>query len=340
MARVEFGLFLDLATEGVTIDTHLATYGPLVELAASQGITSVWAGESYPRGAAGGFQHVPGPMLVLSALAASGAMRMGTAVTIAPAWQPLRLAYDALVMDQLTGGRFELGLGLGTAPTWKQFGVDPTTVGEWLDELIDALKALWSGADGFEGRLIRIAGGIGPRPIQAGGPPIWVGGKIGRSARRAALRGDGYLAGTHFGMSLVLRQIERYRQALRDAGRDRASGRVSVNRIVVLADDEEVAWRDGGPYVARLLRKYASLRMFPGAERLAEANPSDEAAVRAAARGMCLVGSPADVLRDLETLADAGVTQVQLRPAPGGMPAELVARTLELAGREVVPRFS
>ncbi len=339
MPRMEFGLFLDLPTEATTVDRHVAAYRELIALAETQGMTSIWAGESYPRGG-GGFQHVPSPMLVLASLATSTHMSLGTGVTLAPAWQPLRLAYDGLLMDHISSGRFTLGLGLGSAPTWKQFGIDRATLGEWVDELIDALKALWSGADGYAGRLIEIEGPIGPPPVRPGGPPIWVGGKIARSARRAALHADGYLAGTHFGSELIHTQIERYRAALTGAGRDPAGGRVSVNRILVLADDEESAWRDARPGVGRLLRKYAALKMFPGWDHLSAADPADLAALRTAAAGMCLIGTPTSVRAELEAFAAAGVTQIQLRPLPGGLDPSIAAQTLELAGRELIPRFS
>jgi alkanesulfonate monooxygenase SsuD/methylene tetrahydromethanopterin reductase-like flavin-dependent oxidoreductase (luciferase family) len=206
-----------------------------------------------------------------------------------------------------------------------------------MDEQIRALRALWAGEDGFHGRFFDVDGVIGPRPIQPGGPPIWVGGKIGRSVRRAAALGDGYLAGTHFGLGMVLKQVAGYRAALEAAGRDAGAGRVAVNRIVVIAEDEETAWDEAAPHVERLLRKYAALKMFPGAPDLAAAPPGDREALRRAADGMCLVGTPDQVVAGLREYTEAGVQQVQLRPAPGGMPVEVARRTIELAGRHVVP---
>lgn len=339
MSRLDFGLFLDLATDGVTVEEHLETYRPLVALAEDHGFGSVWAGESYPRGGPG-FQHVPSPMLVLAALSGFTSMRLGTGVTLLPVWDPLHLAYDTTILDQLSGGRFELGVGLGAMPTWKQFGLDPATLGDRTDEQIRALRALWAGKDGFHGSYFDIDGAIGPRPIQEGGPPIWVGGKIGRSTRRAAQLGDGYLAGTHFGMGMVRKQLAGYREALAAAGKDPAAGRASVNRIVVLADDERQAWDDSAPYLERLLRKYAAMKMFPGAADLAAADRGDRAALMQAAEGMCLVGTPDSLVTQLREYADVGVDQVQIRPAPGGMPAAVATRTIEMAGRDVLPAFN
>lgn len=329
MARLEFGVFLDLATESTTLGEHMRVWRPLLERAEAVGFGSVWAGESYPRGG-GGFQHAPDPLLVLAALSQVTSMRLGTGVLLLPVWDTLKLAYDAIVLDQLSEGRLELGVGLGAAPTWKQFGIDPAIVGARLDEQLMVLRALWAGEASYEGVHVRFEGAIGPRPVQAGGPPIWVGGKIGRSARRAAELGDGYLAGTHFGLGLVRTQVERYRATLADTGR--GPGRVAVNRIVVLADDPEQAWAEGGASVERLLRKYAALKMFKGAEELAAAPAGDMGALRRAATGMCLVGTPETVAEELAAYTDLGIDHIQLRPAPGGMPAAVAARTIELAG--------
>jgi alkanesulfonate monooxygenase SsuD/methylene tetrahydromethanopterin reductase-like flavin-dependent oxidoreductase (luciferase family) len=145
------------------------------------------------------------------------------------------------------------------------------------------------------------------------------------------------MAGTHFGLGMVKKQIAGYRAALETAGKEPASGRVSVNRILVLADDTEQAWSDASPYIERLLRKYSALKMFPGAADLAAAPPGDIDAVRRAAEGMCLVGTPESVIDELADYVAAGVDQIQFRPAPGGMPAGVATRTIELAGKQVLP---
>ena len=337
MTRTEFGLFLDMATEDSTVGQHVAAYLPLIRLAEAVGFTSLWCGESYP-GAVGGFQHVPSPLLVLAALSQHTSMTLGTAVALLPVWDPLRLAYDTTVLDQLTGGRFVLGVGLGAAPTWKQFGLDPATIASRTDESIQALRALWSGTP-FSGRFFTIDKAIGPRPVRPGGPPILVGGKIARSARRAALLGDGFLAGTHFGLPQIARQIAVYRDARAGAGMDPAGGIVSVNRIVVLAATDEEAWADAAPAVERLLRRYAALNMFEGAAAFKTTVPGDQAALRAAVSDMAFIGSPETVAARLAEYVAMGVGQFQLRPSPTGMPAPIAQRTIELAGTRLLPRF-
>ena len=101
-------------------------------------------------------------------------------------WNPITLAYEGAVLDQLCGGRLVIGVGIGRPRDWAKFGLPREVIGDRMDEMLAALKALWSGADGYEGTTISAPGAIWPRPIQPGGPPLWVGGSIGRAMRRAA----------------------------------------------------------------------------------------------------------------------------------------------------------
>ena len=109
---------------------------------------------------------------------------------------------------------------------------------------------------------------------------------------------------------------------------------------MVLAEDHEQAWQNAAPHIEKLLRKYAAMRMFPGAVDLAAAERGDLDALKRAADGMCLVGTPQSVIEELAAYADAGADQIQIRPAPGGMPAAVATRTVELAGDHVLPALS
>ena len=100
---VKFGLALDFWNTSKPLDSLLEDYVGLLTLAEQYGFDSVWAGENRPRSAESG--HVPSPLLVLSALARSTRLRLGTGVTLLPVWHPLRLAYDAAMLDQISAGR-------------------------------------------------------------------------------------------------------------------------------------------------------------------------------------------------------------------------------------------
>ncbi len=333
---MEFGLALDFGTERATLDRVLDEYMPLLRLAERQGFTSVWAGEAYPTGS--GYFHLPSPLLVLAALAPRTRLGLGTGVTLLPMWPPLRLAYDAAVLDQLTGGRLVLGVGLGAPPTWARFGVPREGLADRIDETLALLRALWSGADGYHGQVVSVEGGIAPLPIQPGGPPLWVGGLVARAARRAARYGDGWYASSNYRFVDVERQAARYRAALAAEGKDPAAAVVSVNRLCFLAPTVEQARRQGGEYLERVLQRYAGYGglLAPDGQTL---RPG-QALLDVVADQHCLIGSPETVAARLEDYARAGVTHVQLRVAPGDMPAELVAQSITIAGEQLLPRLA
>src|SRR2546423_6870737 len=108
---MKFGFALDFATPIRTLDQQIDRYMELIRLGEQYGFDSVTAGEGYATRPDWG--HVSSPLLVLAALAARTSMRLGTSVTLMPSWNPLKLAYDAAVLDQLTSGRLILGIRPG-----------------------------------------------------------------------------------------------------------------------------------------------------------------------------------------------------------------------------------
>ncbi|HLG70771.1 MAG TPA: LLM class flavin-dependent oxidoreductase [Chloroflexota bacterium] len=326
---MDFGLALDFGTNRATLDKVLDEYVPLLKLAEEHGFHSVVAGQSFP--GRGGSFHVASPFLVLAALAPRTSLRLGTGVTLQPAWHPLNLAYDGAILDQLSGGRFFMGISVANPGDWDRFGMPRETIGRRFDELLQAMKALWSGADGYEGELVKVKQAIHPLPIQPGGPPILVGGLSPRAARRAAAYADGYYAATQYRLGAVGDQVGRYKTALREAGKSADRPEVAINRLCCVAETDEQAVNEGRPYVTKVLRAYASRGALAGETadhlQLLERTMGD----------VCLVGSPDTVRRQMEAYAQAGVTRFELRVAPGDMPAEMVARTIRLVGEHVIP---
>lgn len=154
---------------------------------------SFWAGEEYP---------VYDPWLTLAAIAArTERIRLGITVTPLARRRPWKVAREAVTLDHLSHGRLILGVGLGdsTDKSFTAFGeeTDPRRRAEMLDESLEILAGLWSGApfhyDGQHYHIEEVT--LHPRPVQAPRIPIWVGGWWPRPkpALRAA-RWDGYVA--------------------------------------------------------------------------------------------------------------------------------------------------
>lgn len=329
---ITMGLAVDFQSPTRTLDQQLDGFRQLIAVAERHGFDSVTAGEGY--GQRPDFGHLPSPLLALAALSSSTHMKLGTGVTLLPSWQPVRLAEDAALLDQILGGRLLLGVALGSPALARRFGRDPAQSGDFLDDMLAALRALWAGEDGFEGKHLQIDGGIGVRPIRLGGPVMWVGGSVRRSAERAAEWGDGWIASTSYSFDEVARQSRRYREALVARGKDPSRGVVVANRLTIVAEtDADV--RHAAEYGGKILERYARGGSFGDDPSVRSASGSQLLHLMDEAR--CVVGTPDGVIQTLRRYEAAGVTHVQARVSPADTPLELAIRTVEVLGKHVLP---
>jgi probable F420-dependent oxidoreductase len=137
--------------------------------------------------------HGPVPNGLVQLAAAAGAtstIRLLSALTVVPLYQPAVLAKLVTTLDQVSGGRLEFGVGVGGEypPEFEASGVNVKQRGSRTDETLDLLQQLWTGEKvDFTGKYVRIPGlRLQPGPVQPGGPPIWLGGRKPAAIRRAA----------------------------------------------------------------------------------------------------------------------------------------------------------
>jgi alkanesulfonate monooxygenase SsuD/methylene tetrahydromethanopterin reductase-like flavin-dependent oxidoreductase (luciferase family) len=205
---VQFGLIVQMTGA-------LGYPRPLVRLA-QEAETAGWDGFfiwDVFGGAPDAPEPVVDPWIALAAIAATTKrIRFGPMVTPLPRRRPWKLAREAASLDHLSGGRLILGVGIGTPPEeFARFGEepDPRIRAEMLDEGLEVLTGLWSGAPySFQGRHYQVEETVLlPRPIQQPRIPIWVGGTWPRKPpfRRAA-RWDGVFPGGLHG-NLTLDEI-------------------------------------------------------------------------------------------------------------------------------------
>jgi len=167
---------------------------------------------------------IPDPLIWLAfAAAAAPTLRLGTCILIVPQRNPLILAKELATLDQLSGGRVELGLGVG----WMQEEFDALGIpwerrGARNDEYIEAMRALWAGPHAeYHGEFVYFEPATcSPRPVN-GDIPVIVGGDSEAAVRRAARIADGYFPGEGDADRLA-GLIARVKQATEDAGRDPA----------------------------------------------------------------------------------------------------------------------
>ncbi|MGW7080074.1 LLM class flavin-dependent oxidoreductase [Streptomyces sp. NPDC054866] len=133
----------------------------------------------------------PEPLVALALLAgATSRIRVQTEVLLAPLRDTALLAKQAATLDQMSGGRLVLGLGVGGREDDHQVaGTDIRTRGRRLDEQMAVMRRLWSGEPYGDG-----IGPIGPAPARPGGPEVLFGGFKPAAIERVARWGDGFLA--------------------------------------------------------------------------------------------------------------------------------------------------
>lgn len=217
--------------------TSAAAVQALGQAAEASGIESIWTVEhvvvpkgyqsTYPYDRSGrmpGGEDIPfpDPLIWLSHLAAvTSTVKLATGVLILPERQPLVLAKQCATLDQLSGGRFVLGVGAGwLAEEFQALEIPFAERGRRTDDYIGALRAAWGEQPArYEGTFTRFDDVYSmPRP-EAGTIPVVVGGHSEAAARRAGRLGDGFFPGRASESSLT-RLIGVMREAAQEAGRD------------------------------------------------------------------------------------------------------------------------
>ena len=194
------------------------------------------------------YRSVLDPMVALGyAAAVTSRIRLGVAVINLPFVSPAYLAKQATTVDVLSGGRLDLGLGIGWMP--EEFtitGASTARRGARTEEFLAVLRTLWDdGVSSFDGEFYTIpAGRQDPRPVQRPGPPVLLGGMSRAAMERAGRLADGWITSSRADLSAIGEAIAVIGGAASAAGRDPEAVRI-VCRGVVLAGTEAKG-PDGG----------------------------------------------------------------------------------------------
>ncbi len=221
--------------------------------AEAAGFESVWGGEHvvlpdsiasrYPYTADGKIPAepdtpIPDPLIWLAfAAAAAPTLRLGTCILIVPQRNPLVLAKELATLDRISGGRVELGLGVGwLEEEFDALGVPWARRGARNDEYVEAMRALWAGPHAeYHGEFVDFDPvTCSPRPVN-GNIPVLVGGDTDAAIGRAVRLADGYFPGEgdHQRLGALLGRL---RQAAEVAGRDPASIEINAMFGTQMAD--------------------------------------------------------------------------------------------------------
>jgi probable F420-dependent oxidoreductase len=280
--------------------------------------------------------YIPSPLIAAAAVAArTKRMRVMTNIVILPLYDPVRIAEDAAVLDVISNGRLDLGVGMGYRPEeFAGYGIDIKTRGARADEMLQIIRRLWHGERvTFHGKHFNIEGAkLTPLPVQKPNPPIWVGGFSKYAMRRAARYGDGYTAG---GMSRAI--YEQYLAELRKADKDASQARVTGGSLwLVVGDDPERTFAKVAPHVLYWYNAYA--KFFETTEM--KLWPIMQSTDELKTRKLLTVLTPDDAVKLIkEQIGEIPVESYSVPISPPGMPADQFRSHLELFAQKVIPHF-
>ncbi len=297
-----------------------------VRHAEALGFDAFWLAQHHFDGTEGG---MPAPLVFLGHVAAlTSRIRLGTGIITLPLDHPVRVAEDAAVLDILSGGRLEVGVGSGGTPgAFSAFGLDHADRAAVYDRNLQALRAAWAGeAVGGGNRLYPAAPGLNNR--------VWQATFSVAGGERAGRDGDGLLLSRtqprpkgqpHLRLhEIQLPIVEAYLAAL-PAG---CAPRVLASRSVVVADNRA----DALSFAEAGLRRIAERFRAVGHESLGDGTAD---LIRAFDTHL---GTPAEVAESLAANLTLGhATDVAVQVHSVDPPHRFILRSLELFATRVAP---
>jgi alkanesulfonate monooxygenase SsuD/methylene tetrahydromethanopterin reductase-like flavin-dependent oxidoreductase (luciferase family) len=283
----------------------------------------------------------PSPSVFIAAAAQhSQRLRLGTLVYTLPQYHPLRLAEEICMLDHLTGGRFDFGIGRGISPIELGFyGLTPEEAAERFVECRDiVLEALTSERLTHHGAYYDFDDvPMVMSPVQKPHPPLWYGVSKPSSTQWAAANGVNIVM--NLAPDATRAVIETYRSEWANAGKAvETLPLMGVSRHVVIADTQDEAvetarlaypqWRASLMLLWEQRGITAPFIAYP---------PTPEEAL---ATGWIYAGTADSVRAQIEELVQAsGITYLLCRFAFGQMPLVSALQSVELFAGEVMPAF-
>jgi alkanesulfonate monooxygenase SsuD/methylene tetrahydromethanopterin reductase-like flavin-dependent oxidoreductase (luciferase family) len=359
---MEFGLFNSLYVPRQLSDRdpgaehrRLMDEIAVVQAADRSGFKYTWATEHHFLTE---YSHLSANEVFLGYLAhATERIHLGSGIfnVTPPVNHPARVAERVALLDHLSEGRFEFGMGRGSSTTEQRgFGIpEPDLTRDMFDEVVAEFRKMWRDDEypGFDGEFFSMpARNVLPKPYTKPHPPMWVAAGSPSTFEKAGRMGLGVLCFTMFGPEPLKPLIESYKRALEDAEPvgDFVNDNVMVTtQMLCLEDGQRVRDLAGSGeltqgYQNSLVFRY--LDTFPKPpeipvwpELIPEPTPADiEERINA---GVAMYGTPDEVARAAAAYAAAGVDQVVFGLLSSLIPREVAVEAIETFGAHVLPEF-
>jgi alkanesulfonate monooxygenase SsuD/methylene tetrahydromethanopterin reductase-like flavin-dependent oxidoreductase (luciferase family) len=348
MMKIDFGVFDHLDRGGFELGEHYRNRLKLIEHYDEVGLYAYHLAEHH--GTSLGM--APSPSVFLSAVAQrTERLRMGPMVYVLPVHEPLRLIEEICMLDQLSHGRFEIGVGRGVSPFELNFHkVDHD---KSRDIFLDAFACL---SAGLAARTFSYAGThftydnvpMALEPVQKPHPAFWYGSSNAFGSTFAGEQGMHFLSLGPTNFAKI--NIDAFRVAFAKRGgaafpkaEFRGGAAIGVLRNIVVADTDAEAQRIAGPAMAHHLDMLNWLRNQHGSSELAgRLNVPRAASLEENLRdGSLIAGTPDTVVAAIERqTAELGINYLLSYLFFGKMTLAEALRSLQLMRTEVMPRIA
>lgn len=331
---MKFGLFL--GAEYPARRSMAARVNALVEqvrLARDLGFDCALAGQhylSYP-------VQILQPTPLLGRLAAeAGDMRIGTGIVLLPLQHPVDMAEQVATLDQITGGRFIFGVGLGyEKEEFEAFGLEVSDRVGRFEESLGLMKQLWTEDEvHFEGKHFTLHTRPSSWPLQKPYPPVWIAANGHGPVRRAARLGDVWFANPHARFSTLAEQMDIYEAALAEYGTERPED-VVVSRELFVAESQAEAMRIARPALHERYRVYA----VQGQDEQLPPGDRFESDFDALAADRFVLGDPQQCIEEIRRYEELGFNHFIIDYHWLDLDDATALNTLRLFGERVMPAF-
>lgn len=294
----------------------------------AHGFESVLLGEHH--GLDDGFN--PSPMVLGAAIAArTSRIRIQIAALLLPLHDPVRIAEDIAVLDNISDGRVDVTIGLGYVKSeFDMYGVALEERVKLVESKADALRRALDGDHFLYGeRQVHVT----PRPVQRPHPPLFFGGSVKAAARRAARFGDGFMP-----MSLAPEVLETYTSSCRELGKEAGPiiDLMTGPQFIYVTEDPDKAWHDIAPHALHETNSYTKLLAGSGTEapyRLMESIDDLKNS------GLFAIVTPDECVELAHKLEKTG-SIMSFNPTMSGLSEALSWENLELFAWKVLPKLS
>jgi alkanesulfonate monooxygenase SsuD/methylene tetrahydromethanopterin reductase-like flavin-dependent oxidoreductase (luciferase family) len=273
-----------------------------IEIMDGTGYDAVWLAEHH----FSSFSVCPSVHMVGTLAAArTRRLRIGTAVSLAPFYHPLRLAEEVALLDLLSGGRVNWGAGRGFARVeFTAFGVPPEEGASRFRETVEIVLRAWTDERlNFVGQHFRFEDvEVLPKPTQLPHPPVWMAASSESAIEWAASRGFSILMDPHSSSAEIGRKRRHYAEKLAAAGFSQAGRDIPIARLVALAGsagDAAAVARSGAEWI---VNSYLGTQHRPVMQQ--SFTPAGADPVQRYLDEVILHGTPDEVVEEILRLRD------------------------------------